>query len=96
MHRILALLLLTGCAAAADDCGAGRYNPPKIISIERPVSLVVVDEMPQHDGCTGQWGCAVNADGQGRAIIYVRSDKLACIYHEMSHVAGWKHEGKAG
>lgn len=87
----LALLTLTGCTTAQDDCAADRYHPPETISLSRPVSVVLVDAMPQIDGCVGNWACAANAFGQGRAIIYLKKGHEACLYHELAHVSGWRH-----
>lgn len=89
---VIVALVLSGCASAPDDCGADRYNPPSIVSLNRPVSVLVVDAMPDQAGCRGNWACTANAFGQGRAIIYLRRDKQACLFHELAHAGGWNHE----
>jgi len=92
MKRLLMLMLLAGCVS--NDCDAGRYKPPQQINIDRPVSIVIVDEFPQGIvGCEPNgWACAPNAFGNGRAVIYVKPDHLACVYHELAHTGGWNHE----
>lgn len=27
----------------------------------------------------------------GRAVVYVKPNRLACVYHELAHVDGWRH-----
>ena len=88
----LVLLALSGCVAPQNDCDSARYNPPESVNISRPISVLVVDDMPSIDGCAGQWACAANAFGQGRAIIYLKRGREACLYHELAHVGGWNHD----
>lgn len=98
MALLLALfapaLLLTTCIARANDelMIGGNFA----LSVNRQISVLVVAnaaELCRQDGYEGElYGCAKNAFGKGRCVIYIRPDKLEYLYHELQHCAGLEHE----
>lgn len=89
----MAVLLLVSCSAKANDQLMLHGN--FALSTSRPISILVVpnaQELCAQDGVDSEiYGCAKNAFGKGRCVIYIRPDKLEYLYHEMQHCARLEH-----
>jgi hypothetical protein len=91
---LVLLALLTARPAGANDelMIGGNFA----LSVNRPISVLVVAdaaELCRQDGYEGElYGCAKNAFGKGRCVIYIRPDKMEYLYHELQHCAGLDHK----
>lgn len=86
------LLLLSDAATANYDL---ILQGQMQVNLNRPISIVVVDEIPPGIVAAGSpydlYGAAANAYGQGRCTVFIRKDKLEYLYHEIQHCAGITH-----
>lgn len=82
-----ALVLMAVSALANDQLILQGVNQ---VNLNRPISVVVTDKMPDNKGCHA-YACAVGSYGSGRCIVYVRPDKMEYLYHELQHCSGMTH-----
>ena len=84
----LAVAMLTGAAQANDDL---ILQDIRVISLNRPISVVVTDDLPQNCDHPSPYACASNAYGKGRCTIWIKPERLAWLYHDLQHCAGITH-----
>lgn len=87
----IAAILFSLPAMANDDL---ILNGKTELNLNRAISIQVVKELPDIEGCgkSESYACAVNAFGKGRCIIYIKPDKLEFLYHELQHCGGERHD----
>lgn len=87
------LLCLTGAPALAND--DLMLQGKRQVNLNRPVTVIVVDELPSVCGGGGdEYACASAAYKAGRCIVWVKPNKLEYVFHELQHCAGVTHSAK--
>jgi len=86
-YLILMLLAPLNAIANTDLVLQGKTT----VNLDRPISVVITEELPQSCGRADEYACAVGAYGAGRCIIFIKPEKLVFLFHEIQHCAGIQH-----
>lgn len=86
-YLILMLLAPLNAIANTDLVLQGKTT----VNLDRPISVVITEELPQACGHRDEHACAVGAYGSGRCIIFIKPEYLQFTVHELQHCAGINH-----
>jgi len=86
-YLILALLIPISASANTDLVLQNKLT----MNLDRPISVVITDDLPEPCDRADEYACAVGAYGNGRCIIFIKPDKMQFLYHEIQHCAGIQH-----